>query len=279
MDRIQLGDPAGDDDSDVGDVVEQGGHRFPALNWRPSKGAILLAAGLAVGLVIGLAAGYAAGERHGGTAATSATLTEPGTPALVQSGVECTTLIGRDLELGVQVTNQSTTRLTLRQVEAMLPMGGLRPVTMRWTSCDPNPESLAVPSNQVPPGAIAWFTVTFQVLAKCPQPLPVQFTVGYAQNGRLASARLPGFPDLGHVPYPGCLKTSSPLRVQRNTLEDLVNRVAGPASGEARELQSVGRDGPDDGAVVLVVPGPEHLLGVHRQRQPAAQPLPSDEQM
>jgi hypothetical protein len=269
MDPIRLDDPAGDDDSDV---VEQGGHRFPALNWRPSKGATLLAAGLAVGLVIGLAAGYAAGQRHGGTA-TSATPAEPDTPALVQSGVECTTLIGHDLELGLQVTNQSTTHLTLRQVKAVLPMGGLRPVTVRWTSCDPVSESQAVLGSQVPPGAITWFTVTFQVLAKCPQPLPVQFTVGYAQNGQLASARLPGFPDLGHVPYPGCLKTSSPLRVQRNTLEDLVNRVAGPASGEARELQSVGRDGPDDGAVVLVVSGPEHLLGVHRQRQPAAQAL------
>jgi hypothetical protein len=272
MDSTRLGDPVGDDDSDV---VEQDGRRFPALNWRPPKGITFLAAGLAAGLVIGLGAGYAAGERHGGTAASgtassSATLTEPDTPALTQSGAECMTLIGRDLQLGVQVTNQSTTRLTLRQVKAVLPMGGLRPVAMRWTSCDPNPESLAVPSNQVPPGAIAWFTVTFQVLVKCPQPFPVQFTVGYAQNGRLASASLPGFPDLSHVPYPGCPKTSSPLRVQRQALEGLVNRVAGPARGEAGELQATGRDGPDDGAVVLVVSGLEHLLGVHRQRQPAA---------
>jgi hypothetical protein len=42
------------------------------------------------------------------------------------------------------------------------------------------------------------------VLVRCPKPLPVQFTLHYDQQGRLAAIRLPGFPDLGQVPYSGC---------------------------------------------------------------------------
>jgi hypothetical protein len=53
-------------------------------------------------------------------------------------------------------------------------------------------------------GASTWITVTFQVLVSCPQPLPVQFTLDYDQQGRAAAIRLPGFPDLAQVPYIGC---------------------------------------------------------------------------
>ena len=38
----------------------------------------------------------------------------------------------------------------------------------------------------------------------CPQPLPVQFKISYAQAGRLVTAELPGFPDLGQVRYSNC---------------------------------------------------------------------------
>ena len=54
------------------------------------------------------------------------------------------------------------------------------------------------------PGASAWFTVTFQVLVGCPQPLPVHFTLDYDQSGRSAAMPLPSFPDLGQVSYGKC---------------------------------------------------------------------------
>jgi hypothetical protein len=49
------------------------------------------------------------------------------------------------------------------------------------------------------------------VLMGCPQPLPVQFSVSYQVNGKQETARLPGFSDLGDVPYSGC-KDGSSLR-------------------------------------------------------------------
>lgn len=37
-----------------------------------------------------------------------------------------------------------------------------------------------------------------------PEPVSVQFTVDYESRGQPAAASLPGFPDLGQVPYSGC---------------------------------------------------------------------------
>jgi hypothetical protein len=267
------------------DVVEQSGHRFPALNWRPPKGwrprrgAVLLAAGLAAGLVLGLAGGYAAGHQHGGppargTNASSAALTDPDVPVLAQSGAECSVQSGHDLQLGIEVANQSAAALTLRDVQVVLPLPGLRAVAMRWTTCGAIPQNdMALSDTLMPPGTTAWFTVTLQVLTHCPGPLPVEFTVAFAQNGHLEYADLPGFSDLTHVPYSGCPPPPGSLRVERQALEDLVDRVAGTVHRDAREPQAVRGDGPDDSAVVLVVAGGEHVLGVHRQRELPAQRL------
>lgn len=201
------GDPADGDD----DVVEQRGQTFPRLSWRPPRGPVLLAAGLLAGLVIGLAGGYAAGHRQtagprapSGTSAVPGTLEQTDFPVLAQPGPECAAQMGDKLQLGVDVTNQSGARVTLRHVNVVLPLGGLKPVTQQWAPCGILADDQAVPGAQLPPGASGWFTVTFKVRVKCPQPLPVQFTVSYIHNGRTASAGLPGFADLSHVPYSGC---------------------------------------------------------------------------
>jgi hypothetical protein len=202
------------DDSGNGaddDVVEQSGHRFAALNWhprQPPRGAVLLAAGLAAGLVLGLAGGYAAGTRHGapkppGTEAAG-TLAGTGSAALAQTGPDCSVQDGHELQLGVNVTNQSGAPLTLGQIHVVLPLGGLRPLSRQWAPCGVPPHDQALLGSRLSPGASAWLTVTFQVLTKCPTALPVQFTVGLAQNGHRGSVSLPGFPDLGDVPYSGC---------------------------------------------------------------------------
>ncbi len=193
------------------DIVEQGGRRFPSLRWRPSRGAAILAA---LALLTGLAAGYAAGERQAGSSARppqrpetpAAPTASPaaGAPALTQANGGCSAQIGRDLQLGEQVTNQSATEVTLRQVEAVLPLGGLRAISQQWAPCGALPTGHDLAGNRLPPGASIWFTVTFKVLRGCPRPLPVQFTIDYDWHGRAAVARLPGFPDLSEVPYTGC---------------------------------------------------------------------------
>ena len=214
------------------DVVEQGGRRlFPSLNrrppWRPPRGAAIL---LAVGLVIGLAAGYAAGHRQAPrnasaspTASASPVLPAPppapqivikGTAirgngtvfadglALTQDTGTCSVQSGRELQLGVQVTNSSTAPIVLTRIRAVFPLSGLKAVSQQWAPCG------AIGAVQGPvalePGDSTWFSVTVQVLVACPAPLPVQFTVNYTYGGEAAIVTLPGFPDLGQVPYTGC---------------------------------------------------------------------------
>ena len=54
------------------------------------------------------------------------------------------------------------------------------------------------------PGDSTWLSVTVQVLVACPAPIPVEFAVGYIYAGGASTVNLPGFPDLGDVPYTGC---------------------------------------------------------------------------
>jgi hypothetical protein len=200
-------------------VVEQhGGRRFPRLRWRsPRSIAVLAGVALPVGvaLLAGLVAGYAAGHRQAVYPAPSS-ITPPGfiaspapslianVPALIQSSGACATQIGRDLQLGVQVTNQSPAEISLGRVAAVLPLGGLKAISQQWAPCGALPSGPDAAGNSLAPGASTWFAVTFKVLMTCPGPLPVQFTVHYAVQGMATSVSLPGFSDLSHVPYSGC---------------------------------------------------------------------------
>ena len=196
------------------DVLEQGSWRGPVLRWRPPRAALVLAA---AGLLAGLAAGYAVGVRHAGKPpppppSPAATQTAPSFTAggfpLSQSGPGCSAQLGHELQLGVEVTNLSATALTLRRVEVVLPLGGLKATSQAWGPCGELPGAGEAPGNISPPtlapGGSAWFTVTFKVLVTCPLPLPVQFTLDYDQGGRRAAMPLPSFPDLSQVPYSGC---------------------------------------------------------------------------
>ena len=216
------------------DVVEQGGRRIfpslnrPPLNWRPPRGAAIL---LAVGVVIGLAAGYAAwshqAPRNASASPTASASPAPPVPpapqmqivikgtaiqgtgsvftdglALTQATGTCSVQSGRELQLGVQVTNTSTEPMVLSRIRTMFPLSGLKVVSQQWAPCG------AIGAVQGPvalePGNSTWFSVTVQVLVACPAPLPVQFTVNYTYAGQAAIVSLPGFPDLGQVPYTGC---------------------------------------------------------------------------
>jgi hypothetical protein len=205
--------PDGDGSGAGDDVLELGGRRRPVLRWWPPSAALVLGAAV---LLAGLAVGYAAGARHAGEpaappspsrAAPAAPFSAGGFP-LSQSGPQCSVQTGRELQVGLQITNLSSAAVRLRRVEVVLPLGGLRVTSQAWGPCGELPATGEAPGNILPPtlgrGASSWFTITFQVLVRCPQPLPVQFTLDYDQQGRAAAIRLPGFPDLGQVPYSGC---------------------------------------------------------------------------
>jgi hypothetical protein len=198
------GSPTGDD------VVELGSRRLPVRRRPPPIAVILAVAGLLVGLV----AGFAAGDRHARNSAAplprSSAASSPATPpaadafTLTQADHQCSAQIGHALQLGVQVTNPSATAVMLRRVKVVLPLGGLQEISQAWGPCGELPTGGEVPDTAVPAGGSAWFTVTFKVLVECPGPLPVQFTLDYDQLGRQATIHLPGFADLGHVPYASC---------------------------------------------------------------------------
>ena len=220
------GDSRGDDRGGYGDdVVEQGGGRRLRLpQWRPSRAAAVLAA---AALVIGLAAGYTAGHRHARSAvalpkptvtaspsassvsASGSVFSSTFSPALTQGTGACSVQSGQELQLGVQVTNQSTEPITLQTARAVLPLGGLRQVTWQWATCGAIPAGVTEVFVVLLPGQSTWLSATFKVQVHCPGPAPVQFTVGYQQQGRSVTASLPGFPDLGEVPYSGCQPNSA----------------------------------------------------------------------
>jgi len=199
----------------------------PASGWRPPRGACVLAA---TALVVGLAAGFAAG-RGGGIlpervavrpapvrpSATASPSLGPATTfpyldslALDQDIGACSVQSGRQLALGVEVTNRSMVPVTLESAKAVLPLGGLTQVSWDWTTCGALPQALAGQVVDILlPGASTWLTMTFTVKLACPAPLPVQFTIGYLAAGRSATASLPGFPDLSQVPYTGCPRNSA----------------------------------------------------------------------
>jgi hypothetical protein len=201
----------GDESGAGDDVLELGGRRRRVSRWWPPSAALFLAV---VALLAGLAAGYAVGVRHAGEHAAPPTPSRAAAPAapfsaggfpLSQSGPQCSVQNGRELQVGLQITNLSPAAVRLRRVEVVLPLGGLRVTSQAWWPCGKlPPTSGSILSPTLRRGASSWFTVTFQVLVRCPQPLPVQFTLDYDQQGRPAAIRLPGFPDLGQIPYSGC---------------------------------------------------------------------------
>jgi hypothetical protein len=168
------------------------------------------------GLLAGLVVGYAAGDEHAANRAASLSRSRvaakaasvAATVALTQSGGQCSAQIGRALQLGVQVRNQSASGVTLRRIKAVLPLGGLKATSQAWGPCGELPGAAGAAGHALPAGASAWFTVTFKVLVKCPNALPVEFNVDYERRGRAAATRLPGFDDLGSVHYGSCPVTS-----------------------------------------------------------------------
>jgi hypothetical protein len=197
----------------VPDVIELGSAR--AAWQRPRLGVVGL---VCVTLVAGLIVGYLVGTQRAQRKTTAAVPTGAAstgaapTPRSLVSGAQppaptlkrCSVQLGNQLQLGVEVVNQSSVGTTLMRADVDLPLGGLRVAAFAWTSCGQLPAVDDTDPHALPSGATAWLRMTFDVLTPCPGPLPVLFTVTYAQAGNLAVTNVGGFNDLGDVPYTGC---------------------------------------------------------------------------
>jgi hypothetical protein len=181
------------------DVIESGSDRPP----RPLR---RIGVGFALVLIVAAAmTGYLVGSnRHAVTAipgpSSSSTIPALAHP-ITATGKRCSAQRKDQLQLGIEIINQSTTTVTLRQAQAVLPLSGLRATATTWGACGQLPPAATSEEYPVSAGATTWLTITFDVLVPCPGPIPVLFTVHYRQAGRSDVVDLPGFPDLGDVPY------------------------------------------------------------------------------
>jgi hypothetical protein len=217
-----------DEGSSEPDILEQGGRvRLPHLplpGWRPSRGASILAA---VTLAIGLAVGYAVGQGRGTVAASekptaptgqasggvaSGTIVRAAHPASIDFGLAltedpgtCSVQAGRDLELGIPVTNRSGETALLDSVKPVpLVSGMLKVLSWRWDPCGFDNDGIVPDTVALGPGETTWVTAVVQPLVACPGPAPLQFQVTYSINSQKNTFNLPGFPDLSAVRYSGC---------------------------------------------------------------------------
>ena len=182
----------------------------------------------AVALIAGLAIGYVAGTGPSGSAAPpvpqasatpAARVTSPPEhrivdgPAVEQSTASCAEQSGSQLQLGVEVTNQSAAAVTLTGVKLLFPgdAGTLRELSWQWAPCGAINSELYQRTTQLPADSSAWLSATFTVLVHCPAAYPVQFSVSYVTDGVSAATILPGFPDLGDVPDMSCPSPSPSL--------------------------------------------------------------------
>jgi hypothetical protein len=223
------------DDFPAEDTVELGASRFRRPDWLPSwrpSGAVVAAGAL----LVGLAAGYVAGTKHvsgggaqpapsGAAAPSSLAASAPAAQftfadqvSLSQTTGACSEQTAGVLELGVEITNQSATALTLQSVTAVLPLGGLKQVSSQWEPCGALPSALAADPEEVilMPGNSTWLTVSFQVSRRCPTASPVQFNVKFLAGGqeRAYGAILPGFADLSQVSFSSCQPSAAAASAQ-----------------------------------------------------------------
>jgi hypothetical protein len=194
------------------DVLELGSSRAPWSGWRR----LSIVGLISLALVVGAAGGYLFGTQRTDrkTVTTGPTVVAPApTPrALVSAGAQpptatgnrCSVQLGDQLQLGIEIVNLSTMGVTLLRADVDLPLHGLRATATAWGSCGQLSALDGADPYPLPSGTTAWLRMTFDVLTSCPGPLPVLFSVNYAEANAVNVANLGGFNDLGDVPYTRC---------------------------------------------------------------------------
>ncbi len=124
---------------------------------------------------------------------------------LTQGTGTCSVQAGRDLELGIPVTNLSGGTVLLESVKPVPPLSGtLKVLSWHWDPCGSDNHGAAPDTVVLGPGATTWVTAVVESLIACPGPAPLQFQVTYSASTRKTTLKLPGFPDLSAVHYSGC---------------------------------------------------------------------------
>jgi hypothetical protein len=171
---------------------------------------------LAVGLVVGFVGGRVSAHHEHQAAKPVSTPTPSALPAgvmpIIFTGNSCGVQRGIDLQLGIEVKNQSETGVKLGTVLPTFPMGGLHMIASGLGTCGEIPFASPFTDPVLGPGMTGWVTATVSVGVRCPQPLPVWFKVRYEQAGKSSTATLQGFPDLGQVAYRDCPYAGSTAR-------------------------------------------------------------------
>ncbi len=126
-------------------------------------------------------------------------------PPLTEEPGTCSTEVGKDLELGIPVTNMAADTILLRSAEPIVRVPGmLRVLSWHWAPCGFDADGIIPGKVAIGPGETTWLTATVRSLVACPTAAPVQFRVTYSADGQKFSVTLPGFADLSAVRYIGC---------------------------------------------------------------------------
>ena len=191
------GTDGGPDDFDAA-VIDMGVDPIPQQ--RPVPWRII---GLIAALLLGGVIGYFVGDNHGRSSARPAAAPSPTTvvkpfAAVALTGRQCSVQLGKRLQLGVEITNNTNHQIMLTDIQVGLPIGGLHVRTKAFATCgavggNTGPQPLAA-------GNSTWLNATFDVDVRCPLPIPVLFVAVYDTGESI----LGGFQDLQQVPYTGC---------------------------------------------------------------------------
>lgn len=190
---------SGDFDTNVIDMgVEPAPQRRP-VSWR--------VIGLIAALVVGGVIGYFVGDNHGRSTARPTASPSPRPlvkpfAAVAVTGRQCAVQLGDRLQLGVEVTNDTTQPIMLTDIQVGLPLGGLHLRSKEFGTCgsvggNTGPQPLAA-------GNSMWINATFDVDVTCPGAIPVLFVAVYGSGKSVVG----GFSDLGDVPYTRCSPSS-----------------------------------------------------------------------
>jgi hypothetical protein len=204
------------------DLIEQGRdrrgadepeavHRPP--RWSPRLGrtgkltAKLAVGALAVGLLGGYLGGYQLGDAHGRSLVPKPTPTrarEVSSFGLAETGSQCSTALGKTLQVGVEVVNGSPRAIRLGALTATFPQGGMKVTRATWGPCGTLPYPRAGQGVLLPVGASTWLSVSVTTAGECPAGLPVEYVASFSQLGQTYTVALPGYVDLGGVQLKGC---------------------------------------------------------------------------
>ena len=167
----------------------------------------LVVAALAAGLLGGYLGGYQVGDAHGRSLVPKPKPTpalEASSFGLAETGSQCTTALGPDVQVGVEVVNGTPGSIRLGAITANFPRGGLKVASSTWGPCGTVQGPSAAEYPVLPSGASTWLSVTATTAGECPAGLPVEYVASFSELGQTYTVALPGYVDLGSVQVKAC---------------------------------------------------------------------------